>query len=574
MTFCFKEKPRTIVYKKVLKRGFMLGALFAVMTLNSVLAAGPPNTADVEEQNRRARQAAEERQVRDTQQDVHLQQGKRSDNDSSLPEETTSFFINKISIEGDKIEKFPWATKMLKKYQGRKIGLKGINLIVKRLINEFIDRGYVTTRVVIPEQNISNGELKLVLVPGIIRSIRFEETSFWNNWETAFPARPGDILNLRRLEQGLEQLKRVPSQDVDMKLVPGGKPGETDVVIAVKRTKTCKGVLSLDDAGTKATGKLQAAQTFAVDNLFGINDLFNIAFNNDAQCEGPKLGTRGDSVYYSFPYGESTFTLFSSRYCYHQTVTASANSFISSGESNNLEFKISQLMYRDQSQKTYMDFGIVKKSSSSYIDDTEIEVQRKHTTAAKLGINHRHYFGKAILDVTLTYKRGMPWFGAQNDSTATDNQTTRYNMGLVDINFATPVIFGKTKGRYKLTLYGQYTKDALYQTDMLSIGNRYTVRGFDGEQTLYAEKGWFMENDLSLPVGGFGMESYVGLDCGAVSGPNTQNLTGRILAGTVVGLRGGNKSVQYDVFAGWALRKPEGFATAKPTFGFQLIYQM
>jgi len=570
VTFGFKEKPRTIVYKKVLKRGFMLGALFAVMTLNSVLAAGPPTTADVEEQNRRARQAAEERQVRDTQQDVNLQQGKKSDNDSSLPEETLSFVVNTIKLEGDDVKKFPWAKAMLAKYQGRKLGIKGIHLIVKRLTNAMIDRGYVTTRVVIPEQNLSGGVLKLVLVPGKIRAIRFDEPSTLNNWKTAFPARSGDILNLRDLEQGLEQMKRVSSQDVSMKLVPGNKPGESDVVITVKRTKQWKAVLSYDNAGTKPTGKQQLGEVLAVDNLFGLNDLFNISFNNDVECQGTKLGTRGDSLYYSVPNGNSTYTFSTSSYRYHQTVSSTTQSFISSGESSTQDFKISQLVHRDQTGKTSLEFGISRKHSNSYIDDTEIEVQRKNTTAARIGLVSRRYLGKATLDIGLTYKKGVPWCGAELP-TGTGQATTRYNMGLADIGLTTPVALGKIQGRYRLTLYGQYTNNTLYQTDMLSIGNRYTVRGFDGENTLYAEKGWYVQNEISAPLKASGLEWYAGLDYGEVSGPSAESLTGRCIAGTVVGIRGGGKSVQYDLFVGCPIRKPDSFTTGKCTFGFQVI---
>ena len=39
-------------------------------------------------------------------------------------------------------------------------------------------------------------------------------------WKNAFPLKEGDILNIRRLEQGLEQMKRVSSSDISMKLLP------------------------------------------------------------------------------------------------------------------------------------------------------------------------------------------------------------------------------------------------------------------------------------------------------------------------------------------------------------------
>lgn len=562
-----EEKKQQGISKKVVS-GVLLGLAVSLLLASPAWA----DTGDSQEQNRRARQEAEERAARQNQTDVHLQKAERKSEDTSLPDEKPSFTINTIKLDGDEGKAFPWTQKILAKYQGRKMGIKGINLIVRRLTNAFIERGYVTTRVVIPEQNLSAGTLRLILVTGKIHDIRFEEPSFWNNWKTAFPARPGDILNLRDLEQGLEQMKRIPSQDVSMKLVPADKPGESDVVITVKRTKPWKAILSLDDSGTKPTGKMQLSQTLAVDNLFGFNDLFNIAFNNDLEGEGPKLGTKGNSLYYSVPYGNSTFTLYNSQYSYHQTVKSTTQDFISSGESSKLEFKISRMVHRTQKGKTSLEFGIIKKHSQSFLDDTEIEVQRKNTTAAKIGIVQRQYLGQATLDIAVSYRKGVPWFGAQTDPAG--QETTRYNMGVADIGLVMPVKFGKAQGQYKITMYGQYTNNTLYQTDMLSIGNRYTVRGFDGEQTLSAEKGWFVENELGLPVGKTGLEVYAGLDYGAVYGPNTENLTGRILVGAVTGLRGGGKCLTYDLFVGWPIRKPSGFNTAKQTFGFQLICQI
>jgi hemolysin activation/secretion protein len=51
-------------------------------------------------------------------------------------------------------------------------------------------------------------------------------------------------------------MKRVSSQDVDMKIEPTSSHGESDVVIEVKRAKPWSLVASVDNSGTRATGKL------------------------------------------------------------------------------------------------------------------------------------------------------------------------------------------------------------------------------------------------------------------------------------------------------------------------------
>jgi hemolysin activation/secretion protein len=526
-----------------------------------------------EELRRRSQQEAQERRSREQSKDTFLQPEVKSTQETTLPVEELSFLIHTLELGGERVEKFPWLQDMLLPYQGQKIGKDGINLIVKRLTNALIARGYTTTRIGIPEQDLSSGTLKLMLVPGIIRNIHFTNPDTRANWYTAFPTRPGKILNLRDLEQGLEQIKRVPSQDADMQISPGENPGESDVNITMKSSNPFRMTLSLDDSGSKSTGKIQASTSLSFDNLFGLNDLFYISFNKDAQQEGDQYGTRGNSYQFSVPYGYWTFTLSGSSYNYHQTIRGANETFLSSGKSDNTEFRVQRLIHRDQQSKTSLEFGIIKKHSKSFIADTEIDSQRKNVTANEIGISHRQYFGKTVLDVKLDHRQGVPWFNAQAETGGADGLTTRYKLWTLDTTVSTPMKIGNVEGQYSFTFSGQYTKDLLYTADYFSIGNRYTVRGFDGEQTLLAEKGFYIRNEWSMAVAQ-GKEAYVGLDYGQVSGSGTQWLLGKKLAGAALGIRGTEGGIYYDIFTSWPLYKPEGYQTSPYSLGFQLSYQI
>ncbi len=180
------------------------------------------------------------------------------------------------------MDTFHFAQVYLDQYAGICIGRDGLNMIVRRLAAQILGRGYTTTRVAVPEQDLSSGTLRLSLIPGVIRQIRFADDSLRGMWQSAFPSRPGDLLNIRDLELGLEQMKRVPSQDVEMQIVPGEMPGESDVVISVKRAKAWRVVASLDDSGSKGTGRLQGNLSLGIDNPLGPNDLFNVGVGHDA----------------------------------------------------------------------------------------------------------------------------------------------------------------------------------------------------------------------------------------------------------------------------------------------------
>lgn len=96
------------------------------------------------------------------------------------------------------------------------------------------------------------------------------------------------------------------------------------------------------------------------------------------------------------------------------------------------------------------------------------------------------------------------------------------------------------------------------------------MRCFDGERSLSAERGWLIRNDLSAALGESGQAVYVGLDHEEVSGPSGELLVGRRLTGAVLGLLGSVKNLQYTVFIGAPVRKPEFFRTASATVGVSL----
>ncbi|WP_199883795.1 ShlB/FhaC/HecB family hemolysin secretion/activation protein [Anaerosinus massiliensis] len=530
---------------------------------------------DKEQQKQKARETEQERLFNQQKPDVFLQKEHDKQTTLTLPEETPSFLIQNIVLEGQSTDQFPWTKHVLAPYIGQKIGWQGINLIVKQLTENFVDRGFVTTRVLIPQQNLSQGTLTLTLVPGIIQDIRFAQGSAQTNWHNAFPARPGQILNLRDLEQGLEQMKRVPSQDVEMELVPGEKEGESIVVLSLKKTKPWKTILSLDDSGSQATGRLQTSGTFSYDNLFGSNDLFNLSYNFDADREQNSHGTRGNSIYYSIPQGYWTYTFSGSSYRYHQTVPLENDAFRFSGKSTKFEFNVDRLIYRDQNSKTTLGLGLTKSHSKSYIEDTELEGQRRDMTAAQISLTQKQYIGQNVLDYTVGYKRGVPWFGAQEYFKEADLPTSRYQLWTLDANLTVPLQFGSRKGQYTGILHGQYTQDTLYASEFLSIGNRYTVRGFDGETTLSAENGWYLQNEFSIALDDAN-QLYIGLDYGQISGATANQNAGKKLAGAVLGLRGklDASRTQYDLFVGTALKKPKHMEAKGAVIGFQLIYQM
>jgi hemolysin activation/secretion protein len=510
-----------------------------------------------------------------------------------LPSETPCFRIDRIVLDVPDslpdaakaqgasalpMDRFAFARAWLDHYAGRCIGKQGIDVLVKGLSQAILSRGHVTTRVLVPEQDLTGGTLKLALIPGVIRHVRFADEELRGTWKTAFPTGDGELLNLRDLEQGLEQMKRVTSQDVSMQIVPADLPGESDVVLDVKRGKPWTVVASIDNSGTRATGKLQGNLSVGTDNPLGVNDLFNIGVSQDLQFGDKRLGSHGWNGFYSIPWGYWTATLSAYTNTYYQEIAGVNQTFVASGNSKTVDLKLHRVLARSQNDVFGMQLRLSRRFGQSFIEDTEIPQQRRNNAFVEIGLTDRHYFGGAQFDGTLAYRQGIGAFGAQDDILAPGGGPTyRYKMAVLDGNLSVPFAIAQQPFRYVTTFRGQYTGNALYYIDDLTIGSRYTVRGFDGETMLAAARGFYWRNELQMPIGQTGQAIYAGLDHGRVWGPQPVALVGTQLAGAVIGVKGsiGRRfgAYAYDLFAGTPVYKPSGFPTARVTVGFQLTAQ-
>ena len=84
----------------------------------------------------------------------------------TLPaDENVRFPISKIILENAS-GKFYFLRHISRNYEGRELSLKDINEAVSKMNRELMERGFSTSRVVIPEQNLSEGTLRLVLQIG------------------------------------------------------------------------------------------------------------------------------------------------------------------------------------------------------------------------------------------------------------------------------------------------------------------------------------------------------------------------------------------------------------------------
>jgi len=547
---------------------------------------GDPGAQELLRQQERERVLREQQESRP---DVRLESGQGEQGERLPTQEQPCVRIDRIVLDGEGAKGFQWALAAADPREdpasGRCLGTEGINVVMKRVQNAIIARGYVTTRVLSAPQDLNTGTLTLSVVPGRFREAVFTEADGRHPAiANALPIRSGGLLNLRDIEQGLENLQRVPTVTADIKIAPadgeGAAPGQSDLNIDWKQRSPVRASLTLDDAGSQGTGKLQANATLSLDNPLGLNELFYVSAGRGV-FNGEGKDTNSWTAHYDVPYGYWLFGATASAYDYSQTVVGAYESYDYSGRSGNAEARVDRLLLRNAKTKLGIYGRGWQRTSKNYIDDTEIEVQRRRTSGWELGLTHKQFIGAATLDATLAYRRGTGAFHALRspeemaqawDPSLPLEGTSRMKLITADAQLSVPFQLGKQRLRYTAAWRAQWNRTPLSPQDRFAIGGRYTVRGFDGESSLSGERGWTLRNDLSLGIGG-GQEFYVAADYGRIGGPSAQWQSGRDLAGMALGLRGGWQQLSWDGFVGSALHKPSNFPTDYTTFGFSLAWR-
>lgn len=201
---------------KIMKKNAWIASAILLSSSLPVYAASVSDMAR-QEQLQQAREADAARNERLRRPTVSMEGVTTNVNPSIVPG-GPSFFIREIQLDG-MTDEFSFLHQYLKGKDHHHLDVAAINSMVQQMNQALLDKGYATSKVIIPEQNLAGGVLHLTLQLGRIHAVTYSEGSSPIPWRTAFPIGEGDVVKVPLLEQGLEQMKSLSSQDVMMKLV-------------------------------------------------------------------------------------------------------------------------------------------------------------------------------------------------------------------------------------------------------------------------------------------------------------------------------------------------------------------
>lgn len=154
----------------------LAGALF--ISTFSIMAATPSDSPDRAASliDAREQQLQQERERALQKQNAPQADARLSRHEATLPDypvnESPCFTINRFALVGETADRFQWALDAAADAKGRCLGGQGIVLAINKVQNGILAKGYVTTRVMAEEQDLTKGILTLTLQPGRIGDSR------------------------------------------------------------------------------------------------------------------------------------------------------------------------------------------------------------------------------------------------------------------------------------------------------------------------------------------------------------------------------------------------------------------
>ncbi len=491
---------------------------------------------------------------------VHVQAPELGD----TPEGEECVDIKTISVEGVTLFKPDLIDDMLQTSTARCIGLTELNNILKLLTHLYIEEGYVTSRAYIPEQDLTDGSLEIVVQEGVLKEMVMNDQpgGYRGQLATAFPGMLGKPLNLRDIEQGLDQINRLQSNDATIELRAGEELGETILAIEREQGKRWHVAIGLDNLGSTATGKLQTRLNGWLDDILGLNEQWSFSYQHSSEdnyldFDNTSPQSRAYTAGLSLPYGYWTFGIDGYWSEYDSSIIGTYSDIETSGSSKYINLEISRVIHRDQISKTSLTGRLSRKDNENFILGNRIDVSSRVLTVGSIELSHARQLLGGQLAGTVGYHHGLDLFGAFDDRTAMSGSPKgQFEKTVLSLSYFRPFRVGELVATYSGSLAGQWSPDLLFGSEQMSLGGYSTVRGLR-EAVVFGNRAALTQHELALQLPPFNstsvakwlgqFETYVAVDYGKVFTQSEHQIDGGELTGATIGLRSAGGKISFDI---------------------------
>ncbi|MBI5234061.1 MAG: ShlB/FhaC/HecB family hemolysin secretion/activation protein [Deltaproteobacteria bacterium] len=190
-------------------------------------------------------------------------------------------FIKKIKLTGNTKFTENDLAGVIEPYENREVGFEELQALRQELTLYYVNRGYISSGVIIPDQKVSDGIVTLKVIEGALVDINVEGNKYFRSSyikdRLALASKaPVNINNLQRELQLLQQDPRI--KRINAELLPGVMAGESNLKVKVEEEKPFKSMFSFSNSQSPSVGAYRGELMLAHTNLSGRGDVLEGRF--------------------------------------------------------------------------------------------------------------------------------------------------------------------------------------------------------------------------------------------------------------------------------------------------------
>lgn len=514
---------------------------------NQILSPNIRSSIEQEQQKRL-------KEIKRSQQELEALQPTEILPEAKLPDDAQCFDIQDVVFTGNDTFNQNELIEVIN-FKPKCLGLSNVNEYLRLITNYYIEAGYVTSRAFLVPQDLSTKTLTIVILEGKVEKLLLNGTSE-SYLNIAFPHIIDTVLNLREIEQGLDQINRLGRYNARVKLLPGDKEGYSIVDIQTNVGDFYNAGVGYNNSGYPSTGEEQYSLFFSVENVLGLLDQWSLSASQNANND--KGESQSLSAGIDVPWGFWTLNYRFSYSDYDSDIVSNGFTFDSSGRSLNHDLSIKRLVYRDASSKLAFSSGLNHRRDSNYLLGTRIESTSNTLSSVFLSLDYSTRLGTGFFTVSPQFTMGTDWFGGLSDS---ERETQPYPeaqfyKGTFVASYTYPVFQDLNVSS---VVFSQWSNDQLFGSQRVSIGSESSIRGFKNS-SISGDEGYYWRNDLTWYLGRLPWVGYISgqmaLDTGTIIKDSSDAYEGGSLLGSAVSVSTQSTYLSSSFSVGFPIESP------------------
>jgi len=391
------------------------------------------------------------------------------------------FNVQRIDVEGNNIISNDEMRRLVAPYEGRQLTPQDLTELVNKINETYRTKGYLTSLAFIPPQDLERGAITVKVLEGMVGDMEVTGNKYFKAKVISkrIAEKPGDPLNIPRLEKELMQINRTEPYRLKATLTPGDRTGETNVQLQVKEQQPFQVALLADNAGRPGIGTYRYGTELTDRNVTGRGDRL---FGRYMMGAGQELVSAGYTLPVNSRGGEVSALFGFSHVNVDLASLGIKNQPSLTGNAYNYSLLYSQPFDRDR--VWVGDIGLNARRASSFFDDSR--TRTNDVRSLSLGLNFDKYdrLGRTFARVQTTF--APETLGANTHFFKLENYVTRVTR-LPKNNL---LIF---RG------YSQYSPDALPPIEQFQLGGINSVRGYT-QGLLMGDRGYSLNAEWRWPI--------------------------------------------------------------------------